>query len=694
MTPISEPTPEAAAQSAELDQRAVNTIRFLAADAVEKAKSGHPGAPLGMAEMATVLWSRHLSHDPSAPHWADRDRFVLSNGHASMLLYALLHLTGYDLPMSELQRFRQLGSRTPGHPEVGVTPGVETTTGPLGQGLANAVGMALAERLLAAEFNRDGHAIVDHRTFVFVGDGCLMEGVSQEAISLAGTLGLGKLIALYDDNGISIDGDVREWFGDDTPARFAACGWRVIGPLDGHDLRALDAALADAVRGSRAPDARPTLIACRTTIGKGAPGHEGTADVHGAPLGSDGVAALRAAIGWNHAPFEVPDEVRAAWDARAAGAARRAAWSARFSAYAAAHPALASEFVRRAQHELPVDWAARADAAVSALAAQAAQAGKPVATRKASQLALDALAPLLPELFGGSADLTGSNLTDFKGHRRAGPRRAGNYLSYGVREFGMAAVMNGVALHGGLVPYGGTFLTFSDYSRNAIRMAALMKQRVIHVFTHDSIGLGEDGPTHQPVEHLASLRLIPGLDVWRPADVLETAVAWTQALQRRDGPSALVLSRQALPLVAGAERRADAARGGYVLSDAPTPQAVIVATGSEVALALDAQRRLLTEHDVAVRVVSLPCTSVFDRQSAAWRAAVLPAALPVVALEAGHPDGLRRYVGREGTAIGIARFGESAPGPQLMAHFGFTAEAVARAVLQSLGRRERAAAVA
>ncbi|HEX6018963.1 MAG TPA: transketolase, partial [Burkholderiaceae bacterium] len=539
--------------------------------------------------------------------------------------------------------------------------------------------MALAESLLAAEFNRDGHAIVDHRTFVCVGDGCLMEGISQEAISLAGTLGLGKLIALYDDNGISIDGDVREWFADDTSARFRACGWRVIGPVDGHDSTALDAALGDAGRACGA-DAAPTLIVCRTTIGKGAPAHQGTADVHGAPLGADGVAALRRALGWAEAPFEIPAELRVAWDARKSGAARQAAWSARFAAYAAAQPQLAVEFRRRMRGELPWDWPKRTDAAIAALAAQAEQAGKPMATRRASQLALDALAPLLPELLGGSADLTGSNLTDFKGHRKAGPRRAGNYLSYGVREFGMAAVMNGVALHGGLLPYGGTFLTFSDYSRNAIRMAALMRQRVIHVFTHDSIGLGEDGPTHQPVEQLASLRLIPNLDVWRPADALETAVAWVHAAQRRDGPSALVLSRQALPIVAGAGQRAAAARGGYVLRDAADAQAVIVATGSEVALALQAQARLAQEHGIAVRVVSLPCSRVFDQQDDAWRAAVLPSRLPVVAIEAGHPEGLRRYAGGDGALIGVARFGESAPGPELMAHFGITADAVVAAV--------------
>jgi len=663
-----------------LGSRMANAIRMLAVDAVEAANSGHPGAPLGMAEMATALWSRHLKHHPGNPHWADRDRFVLSNGHASMLLYALLHLSGYDLPMAELKRFRQLGSKTPGHPELGLTPGVETTTGPLGQGLANAVGMALAEKMLAAEFNRDALAIVDHRTWVFMGDGCLMEGISQEAISLAGTLGLGKLVALYDDNGISIDGEVADWFADDTPARFRACGWQVIGPIDGHDLVALDAAMAEAAAPGRT---QPTLIDCRTTIGKGAIGHEGTAEVHGAPLGAAGVAALRAHLGWTAAPFEVPADLRAAWDAREAGAARQRDWDALFAAYQAAHPALAAEFKRRMAGQLPAGWADQAEAAVLALAEGAI---KPVATRRASQLALDALAPALPELFGGSADLTGSNLTHFAGCRTAGPGRAGNYLSYGVREFGMAAVMNGIALHGGLLPFGGTFLTFSDYSRNAIRMAALMQQRVVHVFTHDSIGLGEDGPTHQPVEQVASLRLIPGLDVWRPADQLETAVAWVQALQRGaadPGPSALILSRQALPIVAAAGQRADIARGGYVLKDAPAgraPQAIIIATGSEVGLALQAQARLLDEEGIAVRVVSMPCTRRFDAQDDAWQAWVLPAALPTVAVEAGHPDGWRAYTGRSGAVIGIKRFGESAPGGELMQHFGFTADAVMAAV--------------
>ena len=694
---------EAASLDADTRRRMANAIRMLAVDAVEAANSGHPGAPLAMAEMATALWSRHLKHHPNNPHWADRDRFVLSNGHASMLLYALLHLSGYDLPMAELKRFRQLGSKTPGHPELGLTPGVETTTGPLGQGLAIAVGMALAEKMLAAEFNRDGLAIVDHRTWVFMGDGCLMEGISQEAISLAGTLGLGKLVALYDDNGISIDGDVAGWFADDTPARFRACGWQVIGPIDGHDLVALDAAMSEAAAPGRT---QPTLIDCRTTIGKGAIGHEGTAEVHGAPLGAAGVAALRANLGWTAAPFEVPDDLRAAWDGREAGAARQRDWDALFVTYQAAHPALAAEFQRRMAGQLTPGWVDTAEAAVLALAEGAI---KPVATRRASQLTLDALAPGLPELFGGSADLTGSNLTHFAGCRTAGPGRAGNYLSYGVREFGMAAVMNGIALHGGLLPFGGTFLTFSDYSRNAIRMAALMQQRVVHVFTHDSIGLGEDGPTHQPVEQVASLRLIPGLDVWRPADQLETAVAWVQALQRGGadptpdpnsdpnpdpGPSALILSRQALPIVAAAGQRADIARGAYVLKDAPAgrqPQVVIIATGSEVGLALQAQARLLDEDGIATRVVSMPCTRRFDAQDDAWRTAVLPPALPVVAIEAGHPDGWRCYTGRSGAVIGIQRFGESAPGGELMQHFGFTADAVMAAVRQRVATPAAAA---
>ena len=679
-----------APRDAALGRRMADAIRVLAAEAVQQANSGHPGAPLGMAEMATALWHGHLKHDPTDPCWPDRDRFVLSNGHASMLLYALLHLTGYDLTADDLRQFRQWHSRTPGHPEVDVTPGVETTTGPLGQGLANAVGMALAERLLAAEFNREGFPIVDHLTWVFAGDGCLMEGISQEAISLAGTLGLGKLIVLYDDNGISIDGAVAEWFADDTPARYAAAGWQVIGPIDGHDLAALDAALAQAARQARQPGAKPTLIDCRTVIGQGAPGHEGTADVHGAPLGAAGLAALKAAAGWTAAPFEVPAELRAHWDGREAGTARHGAWRVLFARYAATHPGLAAEFGRRVAGHLPADWAARTDAAVQSLAALAAPGAKPVATRRASQLVLEAVAPALPELLGGSADLTGSNLTDWTGVAKAGPQRAGRYLSWGVREFGMAAALNGVALHGGYIPFGGTFLTFSDYSRNAIRMAALMRRQVIHVFTHDSIGLGEDGPTHQPIEQVASLRLIPNLAVWRPADGVETAVAWIAALERRDGPSALILSRQALPALAGADRRAEIARGGYVLAEAPggaAPQAVVVATGSEVSLALQAQAALAAE-GVAVRVVSMPCTLVFDQQDAAWRDAVLPPELPVVAVEAGHPEGLLRYTGRVDAVLGIARFGESAPGPRLMAEFGFTAANLQALVRRRLGLAE------
>ena len=557
-----------------------DALRVLAVDAVEQAKSGHPGAPMGMAEMAHVLWTRHLRHNPADPHWPDRDRFVLSNGHASMLLYAALHLTGYAVPAAELRRFRQLHSITPGHPEVGITPGVETTTGPLGQGLANAVGMALAEKLLAAEFNRPGHAVVDHRTYVFLGDGCLMEGISHEACSLAGTLRLSKLTALYDDNGISIDGDVKGWFTDDTAGRFRAYGWNVLGPIDGHDSHAVDAALAQAQDQSKAAGGKPTLIICRTTIGQGAPNKAGGHDVHGAPLGAAEVAAFKAAIGWTAAPFEVPDDLRAAWDCRTKGAASQADWQGRLQAYRADHPRLAAELLRRLAGELPAGFDLHVASALETLSANAGS----VATRKASQLALDALAPALPEFFGGSADLTGSNLTNFKGCVTAGRDRPGNHLSWGVREFGMAAALNGMALHGGFIPYGGTFLTFSDYSRNAIRMAALMKQRVIHVFTHDSIGLGEDGPTHQSVEHVPSLRLIPNLDVWRPADTLETAVAWVQAVQRRDGPSALALSRQNVPpLAKKAALAADIARGAYVLSDAKDARAIAASPAFSIA---------------------------------------------------------------------------------------------------------------
>jgi transketolase len=657
-----------------------NAIRMLAVDAVEKAKSGHPGAPMGMAEIATTLWDRHLKHNPAHPHWADRDRFVLSNGHGSMLLYALLHLTGYALPMSELRAFRQLHSKTPGHPEVGVTPGVETTTGPLGQGIANAVGMALAEKLLAAEFNREHggrrHDIVDHFTYVFLGDGCLMEGISHEACSLAGTLRLSKLIALYDDNGISIDGHVEGWFTDDTPQRFAAYGWHVIAAVDGHDAGAVDAALRAAREQSQRPNGRPTLICCKTVIGKGSPHKAGTHDVHGAALGADEVAATRAALNWTDAPFEVPADVATAWDARERGAAAEADWNQRFDRYRALFPAEAAEFERRMRGDLAADYTEQLDAVCAAIASKP----EAVATRKASQNALDALAPLLPEFFGGSADLTGSNLTHFKGCVKAGRDVRGNHLSFGVREFGMAAIMNGIALHGGFIPYGGTFLTFSDYSRNAIRMAALMKLRVIHVFTHDSIGLGEDGPTHQSVEHVPSLRLIPGLDVWRPADGLETLVAWACAVERRDGPTALALSRQNLPrLMSDPAWAGRIRRGGYVLADAAGAEAIIVATGSETSLAMEA-RALLAVEGVATRVVSMPCTNVFDRQTSAYKDSVLPLALPTVAVEAAHPDFWRKYVGRTGAVVGIASFGESAPAKDLYAHFGVTAQAVAEAV--------------
>ena len=658
-----------------------DAIRMLSVDAVEKAKSGHPGAPMGMAEIAVALWGRHLKHNPANPDWADRDRFVLSNGHGSMLLYSLLHLTGYDLPMSELQAFRQLHSKTPGHPETGLTPGVETTTGPLGQGLANAVGMALAERLLAAEFNRGDHVIVDHHTYVFLGDGCLMEGISHEVCSLAGTLRLPKLIAFYDDNGISIDGKVENWFRDDTPRRFEAYGWHVIRALDGHDVEAVDAAIRAAKAQGERADGRPTLICCKTVIGRGSPNKAGGHDVHGAPLGADEVAATREALGWSHAPFELPDEIRGAWDARNRGAAAEADWRARFDAYRAAYPAEAAEFARRMAGELPARWQTALADVFETIAA------KPdaVATRKASKNALDALAPVLPEFFGGSADLTGSNLTNFTGHVQAGPDRPGTHLSYGVREFGMAAIMNGIALHGGFIPFGGTFLTFSDYSRNAIRMAALMKQRVIHVFTHDSIGLGEDGPTHQAVEHVPSLRVVPNLDVWRPADGLETAVAWACAVERRDGPTALALSRQGVPrVVERAARAGEIRRGGYVLKDVPEPRAVIIGTGTETSVALAAQAQLAAE-GIPVRVVSMPSTTVFDRQDEAWRNAVLPWELPAVAVEAAHPDLWRKYVGRRGGIVGMSTFGESAPAKDLYAHFGITADRVAQEVKRVLG---------
>jgi transketolase len=650
-----------------------DALRFLAADAVQRAKSGHPGAPMGMAEMADVLWRRHLRHNPADPHWLNRDRFVLSNGHASMLLYGLLHLTGYDLPIEQIKQFRQLHSITPGHPEVHLTPGVETTTGPLGQGLANAVGMALAEKMLAASFNRPGHAIIDHRTYVFVGDGCLMEGISHEVCSLAGTLGLGKLIVFYDDNGISIDGDVKGWFTDDTPARFAAYGWNVIAAVDGHDVEALDRAIVLA----KSQDSRPTLICCKTEIGHGAPTKAGGHDVHGAPLGPEEIAAMRRERGWSAAPFEIPPRIAAAWDARDAGHERQARWEAGLAAYRAAYPELAAELERRSAGSLPAELADR----LAQLVGVPGELHNKVATRKASQIVLEYISAGLPEFFAGSADLTGSNLTNVKASVPVAADGSGNYMSYGVREFGMAAIMNGVALHGGYLPYGGTFLTFSDYSRNAIRMAALMKQRVIHVLTHDSIGLGEDGPTHQPVEHMASLRLIPNNWLWRPCDGVETAIAWQAALQRADGPTCLVLSRQALtPFVRTPEQLGAIARGGYVLVDCARPQVVLVATGSEVEIAVAAARQLALE-EVDVRVVSMPCVETFYAQDAQYRSLVLPAGVPRVSVEAGVTWFWRAVVGEHGMTVGIDSFGESAPAEQLYGHFGITAARVADCAL-------------
>ncbi|HEX5476680.1 MAG TPA: transketolase, partial [Burkholderiales bacterium] len=639
----------APAESAVSDAELANALRALAMDAVEAAKSGHPGMPMGMAEIAVALWKRHLRHDPADPAWPNRDRFVLSNGHGSMLLYGLLHLTGYALPMQELTRFRQLGSKTPGHPEHGHTPGVETTTGPLGQGLANAVGMALAERLLAAQFNRPAFEIVEHYTYVFLGDGCLMEGVSHEACSLAGTLGLGKLIGFYDDNGISIDsdkGDIRSWFTDDVPRRFAAYGWQVIPNVDGHDVEAVDRAIRKAKR----EKFRPTLICCKTEIARGAPTKARTGAAHGAPLGPEEVAATRRAIGWPYPAFEIPEPVSRGWDAREAGKRAHRRWNSLYKKYAVQHPAEADEFSRRLAGRFPDDFRPKLDA----LVAEANQKAESIATRKASQNVLEALVPALPELVGGSADLTGSNLTLAKASRAVSAEAyAGNYVFYGVREFGMCAMMNGIALHGGLIPYGGTFLVFSDYARNALRMAALMKIRVVYVFTHDSIGLGEDGPTHQPVEHAASLRLIPNMDVWRPCDTVETAVAWTEALGRNAGPhagpSALLLSRQNLPFQKRGSS-AEIARGGYVLADAPDARAVIIATGSEVAPAMGAQK-LLAEAGIPVRVVSMPSTSVFDRQPEDYKTAVLPKGLPRVAVEAGVTDFWRKYVGLEGAVV-------------------------------------------
>jgi len=668
------------------DRELANALRMLAVDAVEQAKSGHPGAPMGMADIAEILWTRFLKHNPADPRWPDRDRFVLSNGHGSMLLYGLLHLTGYDLPLAELKRFRQLHSRTPGHPEYGVTAGVETTTGPLGQGIANAVGMALAEKLMAQEFNRPAHAIVNHRTFAFLGDGCLMEGISHEACSLAGTLGLEKLIAFYDDNGISIDGQVEGWFTDDTPRRFEAYGWRVLPDVDGHDPAAVNTAIQAALKTC----GRPTLICCKTVIGWGAPTLAGSHAAHGAPLGAGEAAATRKALDWPHAPFELPDAVREQWDARDEGLRLQRKWEHRFEAYAAAHPELAAEFRRRVDGAPPAGF----DACADALVAEALSASEPVSTRKASQLAIEAFAPCLPEFLGGSADLTGSNLTNWTGCRAVGREAWGNYIHYGVREFAMAAIMNGVALHGGYLPFGGTFLTFSDYARNGLRLAAMMRLRSIFVFTHDSIGLGEDGPTHQPIEHAASLRLIPNMDVWRPADLLETAIAWRSAIQRRDGPTSLLLSRQNLPALAHAGEHAEgAARGGYVLADGASDELdlILIATGSEVAPAMAASGKLAAK-GLSVRVVSMPATTLFDRQEEAYRRQVLPPGVKRLAIEAGATALWWKYVGLDGAVIGIDGFGESAPASVLFPYFGLTPEDIAKAAARLVPDRCRQAA--
>ncbi|MDQ7969587.1 MAG: transketolase [Oxalicibacterium faecigallinarum] len=652
-----------------------NAIRALAMDAVQKANSGHPGMPMGMAEIAVALWSKHYAHNPADPKWVNRDRFVLSNGHGSMLHYALLHLTGYDLSMDELRNFRQMHSKTPGHPEVDITPGIETTTGPLGQGITNAVGMALAEKLLAAEFNRPNLDIIDHYTYVFLGDGCLMEGISHEACSLAGTLRLSKLIALYDDNGISIDGHVEGWFTDDTPKRFESYGWNVIRAVDGHDVAALDAAIEAAKKSDK-----PTLICCRTVIGKGSPNMAGTHNVHGAALGDKEIAATREAIGWSDAPFEVAADVYAAWDAKATGAKRQADWQAKLDNYAKQFPAEAAELARRMKGELPGNL----DKVVNEYIAACVEKQETIATRKASQNAIQALAPVLPEFLGGSADLTGSNLTNWKECVAVRGDQAGNHINYGVREFGMSAIMNGIALHGGYIPFGATFLTFSDYSRNALRMAALMKTRSIFVFTHDSIGLGEDGPTHQSVEHVSSLRLIPNLDNWRPCDTVESAVAWEQAVKRSNGPTTLIFSRQNLPFQQRSDEQiANIKRGGYVLRDAKDAKIILIATGSEIELAVKAADEL-AKHGVAARVVSMPSTDVFDRQDAAYKASVLTKGVPRVAIEAGVTDFWYKYVGLEGGVVGIDTFGESAPAGVLFKHFGFTVENVIATVKKAL----------
>ena len=652
-----------------------NAIRALAMDAVQAANSGHPGAPMGMADIAEVLWNRVLRHHPGNPAWPNRDRFVLSNGHGSMLIYALLHLTGYELSIEDIKQFRQLHSKTPGHPEYGYTPGVETTTGPLGQGLANAVGMAIAEKTLAAQFNREGHAIVDHHTWVFLGDGCLMEGVSHEACSLAGTLGLGKLIAVYDDNGISIDGEVEGWFTDDTPRRFEAYGWQVIPAVDGHDPEAVEAAFAAA----KAEETRPTLICCKTIIGKGSPNKAGTESCHGAPLGDAEIALTREALGWPHAPFEIPEEIRAAWDGRVRGAELEAQWQAGFDAYRADYPELADEYLRRLRGDLPSNFGENADKYIE----DCVLAGADVASRKASQQALNALGPHLPELLGGSADLAGSNLTLWQGAEGISVQSpGGNYVYYGVREFAMAAIMNGIALHGGFIPYGATFLIFMEYARNAVRMSALMGQRVLYVFTHDSIGLGEDGPTHQPVEQLTALRATPNLHTWRPCDAVESAIAWKQALARQSGPTAMIFSRQTLPAqIKTPDQALQARRGGYVLvPEQGALDAIIIATGSEVALAVEAAEKL-TAAGKGIRVVSMPCAEVFEAQEAGYREAILPSdVLARVAVEAAHTDFWYKYVGLDGRVVGMSSFGESAPASDLFRHFGLTTDSVVAAV--------------
>lgn len=670
-----------------------NAIRFLSIDAVQRAKSGHPGAPMGMAEMAVALFNGHLKHNPNNPQWLNRDRFVLSNGHGSMLIYALLHLTGYDLPIEEIKNFRQLHSKTPGHPEVGYTAGVETTTGPLGQGVANAVGMALSEALLAKEFNRPEHNIVDHYTYAFVGDGCLMEGISHEACSLAGTLKLSKLIVLYDDNGISIDGQVHNWFGDDTAKRFESYGWNAISDVDGHDVDAVNAAINQAKQFAQ-QNLGPTIICCKTNIGQGSPNMAGSEKVHGSPLGADEIAATRQQLGWTHEPFVIPEDIYKDWSAIENGVKNEQDWQQSFDNYAKQYPDLAADLKRRMSSELPQNFIEESEKFI----AQTNEKGETVASRKASQFAIQAYAKLLPEFLGGSADLTGSNFTDWDGVQavRADTQGIvfGQHINYGVREFGMAAIMNGVALHGGYLPFGGTFLTFSDYSRNAIRMAALMKQRLVHVFTHDSIGLGEDGPTHQSIEHASSLRLIPNLHVWRPCDTTETAVAWQQSIMRpasvgtnvKDGgPSALLLSRQNLSFVPRSNQQIkDISKGGYILKDAPNAVAVIIATGSEVQLALQAQSKL-EQQGIAVRVVSMPCTNVFDMQDTKWQQSVLPKHIPAVAIEAGSTDIWYKYVGRNGRVLGINTYGESAPADNLFEYFGLTTENVINAVKQTIG---------